>query len=155
MRKERLPLEDGIDMRTLLFFPGGLELHIGMFIPSLLSQGSPEQQAKWLPMANRLQVIGTYAQTELGHGTFVRGLETVAAYDPQSAQFVVHSPTLTSTKWWPGGLGKTATHVILMARLVVAGRDHGPHSFVVQIRDLETHLPLPGIVVGDIGPKMG
>lgn len=24
-----------------------------------------------------------------------------------------------------------------------------------QIRDLDTHLPLPGIMVGDIGPKMG
>lgn len=30
------------------------------------------------------QIIGTYAQTELGHGTFVRGLETTATYDPQS-----------------------------------------------------------------------
>ncbi len=50
-----------------------------------------------------LQIIGTYAQTELGHGTFVRGLETTATYDPNSQQFVVHSPTLSSTKWWPGG----------------------------------------------------
>ena len=27
--------------------------------------------------------------------------------------------------------------------------------FVVQIRDMETHQPLPGIAVGDIGPKVG
>lgn len=60
-----------------------------------------------------------------------------------------------SIKWWPGGLGKTATHVILMARLMIEGKDSGPHSFVVQIRDLETHKPLPGVEVGDIGPKMG
>lgn len=31
-----------------------------------------------------LQIIGTYAQTELGHGTFVRGLETTATYDAQT-----------------------------------------------------------------------
>jgi hypothetical protein len=31
-----------------------------------------------------MQIIGTYAQTELGHGTFVRGLETTATYDPSS-----------------------------------------------------------------------
>lgn len=42
-----------------------------------------------------------------------------------------------------------------MARLFTRGRDYGPHAFVVQIRDLATHLPLPGIMVGDIGPKMG
>jgi len=30
------------------------------------------------------QIIGTYAQTELGHGTFVRGLETTATYDVQT-----------------------------------------------------------------------
>ena len=51
------------------------------------------------------------------------------------------------------GLGKTATHAIVMARLFLAGKDHGPHAFIVQIRALKTHLPLPGIEVGDIGPK--
>lgn len=29
---------------------------------------------------------GTYAQTELGHGTFVRGLETTATYDVQNKE---------------------------------------------------------------------
>ena len=76
---------------------------VQMFIPSLLSQASPEQQAEWLPKAMKLELIGTYAQTELGHGTFVRGLETTATYDPDTQEFVAHSPTLTSTKWWPGG----------------------------------------------------
>ena len=68
-----------------------------------MSQGSEEQQAYWLPKAMSLEIIGTYAQTELGHGTFVRGLETTATYDEQSQEFVIHSPELTSTKWWPGG----------------------------------------------------
>lgn len=42
-------------------------------------------------------------QTEMGHGTFLRGLETTATYDPKTQEFVLHSPTITSTKWWPGG----------------------------------------------------
>ena len=119
-----------------------------MFIPALMSQGSPEQQAKWLPMAQKLEIIGTYAQTEMGHGTFVRGLETTATYDPETEHFIIHSPTLTSTKWWPGGeamlalpvasilhipeahvlmvyaamgLVKTSAHVIMMAQLFTQG----------------------------------
>ena len=31
----------------------------------------------------------------------------------------------------------------------------GVHPFMVQLRDEKTHLPLKGIVVGEIGPKMG
>lgn len=30
MRREKLSVEDGITMRTLVDFPGGLELHIGV-----------------------------------------------------------------------------------------------------------------------------
>nr|AWK67839.1 ACOX [Dunaliella tertiolecta] len=155
MKQEKMSLEDGVTMRSLVDFPGGLELHIGMFIPSILSQGTPEQQQHWLPLCYDLSIIGTYAQTELGHGTFVRGLETTATYDKTTQEFVLHSPTLTSTKWWPGGLGKTATHAVVMARLFIDGKDYGPHAFVVQVRSLQDHLPLPGICVGDIGPKFG
>eukprot|EP00884_Botryococcus_braunii_P015671 jgi/Botrbrau1/2788/Bobra.0125s0001.1 len=155
MKSKKFTYEDGLEARKLVNLPGGFELHIGMFIPTLLSQADMEQQAEWLPKALGLRLVGTYAQTELGHGTFVRGLETTATYDPQTDEFVVHSPTLSSTKWWPGGLGKTSTHVVLMARLFVKGKDYGPHAFVVQIRDMQTHLPLPGVTVGDIGPKFG
>ncbi len=41
-----------------------------------------------------------------------------------------------------------------MARLILGGKDHGPHAFVVQLRDSETHHPLRGVTLGDIGPKM-
>eukprot|EP00878_Enallax_costatus_P005125 GHUV01005387.1.p1 GENE.GHUV01005387.1~~GHUV01005387.1.p1 ORF type:complete len:651 (+),score=176.60 GHUV01005387.1:188-2140(+) len=155
MQADKLTMDDGLMMRVLADSPGGLELHIGMFMPTILSQGDPEQQAKWLPPCLNLQIIGTYAQTELGHGTFVRGLETTATYDSSTQEFIIHSPTLTSTKWWPGGMGKTATHAIVMARLILNGKDHGPHAFIVQLRRLEDHLPMPGVTVGDIGPKFG
>ena len=35
-------------------------------------------------------------------GTFIRGLETTATYDSKTEEFVIHSPTRTSYKWWPG-----------------------------------------------------
>jgi acyl-CoA oxidase len=88
-------------------------------------------------------------------GTFIRGLETTATYDPTTQEFILNSPTLTSLKWWPGSLGHTATHAIVVARLITKGQDYGIHLFIVQIRSLEDHKPLPGIQVGDIGPKFG
>ena len=126
-----------------------------MFVPTILGQGTEEQKKELLPKCNSLEIIGTYAQTELGHGTFLRGLETTATFVQSSDQFIIHSPTLTATKWWPGGLGKTSTHAVVMARLFLAGKDYGPHAFIVQLRDLKTHKTLPGIKVGDIGPKFG
>jgi len=69
-----------------------------MFVPAIQGQGTDEQQQKWLPLAYRMQIIGCYAQTELGHGSNVQGLETTATFDPKTDEFVIHSPTLTSSK---------------------------------------------------------
>ena len=35
-------------------------------------------------------------------GTYVRGLETTATFDVKTQEFVINTPTLTATKWWPG-----------------------------------------------------
>ncbi|XP_049873339.1 probable peroxisomal acyl-coenzyme A oxidase 1 [Pectinophora gossypiella] len=129
--------------------------HWVVFMPAILSQGTEEQLDYWLQRASDCSVIGTFAQTELGHGTFIRGLETTATYDPETKEFVLHSPTLTSYKWWPGGLGHTANYSVIMAQLYIKGKCYGVHAFIVQVRDEETHMPLPGIKVGDIGAKMG
>ncbi|GBP29032.1 Probable peroxisomal acyl-coenzyme A oxidase 1 [Eumeta japonica] len=130
-------------------------LHFGMFVPTIVGQGDAEQLSYWLPRALDMNIIGAYVQTELGHGTYVRGLETTATYDPETEEFVLNSPTLTSYKWWPGGLGCTANHCIVTAQLYTKEQCHGVHNFVVQIRDEETHIPRMGVRVGEIGPKMG
>eukprot|EP00662_Eupelagonemidae_sp_cell21_P011274 gene11275-38866_t len=83
---------------------------------------------------------------------FSMGIETVATYDPASQEFVIHSPTLTSMKWWPTGM-YTMTHGLVFARLVAGGVDRGFHGFLVQFRDAEGCL-LPGVEVGEIGPKL-
>nr|XP_043629337.1 peroxisomal acyl-coenzyme A oxidase 1-like isoform X1 [Erigeron canadensis]XP_043629344.1 peroxisomal acyl-coenzyme A oxidase 1-like isoform X1 [Erigeron canadensis] len=151
----RLSEEEAKWLRLYIDEPAYTDLHWGMFIPAIEGQGTEEQQKKWLPLAKKMQIIGCYAQTELGHGSNVQGLETTATFDPQTDEFVVHSPTLTSSKWWPGGLGKLSTHAVVYARLIVGGQFHGVHGFIVQLRSLEDHSPLPGITVGDIGLKFG
>ncbi|CAI9562387.1 unnamed protein product [Staurois parvus] len=130
-----------------------LNIH-GVFIRSLTALGTDEQIAKWLPLANNYQILGTYAQTELGHGTYLRGLETTATFDPTTQEFIVDTPNITATKWWPGELGKTSTHAVVLAQLCSNGKYYGMHPFIVPVRSLKDHSPLPGITVGDIGPKM-
>ncbi|KAJ6327291.1 hypothetical protein OIU78_014213 [Salix suchowensis] len=151
----RLTEEEAGRLRFFVDEPAFTDLHWGMFIPAIKGQGTEEQQQKWLPLAYKMQIIGCYAQTELGHGSNVQGLETTATFDPDKDEFIIHSPTLTSSKWWPGGLGKVATHAIVYARLITNGEEHGVHGFIVQLRSLDDHMPLPGITIGDIGMKFG
>ena len=99
--------------------------------------------------------MGCYAQTELGHGSNVAGLETTATLDKATDEFIIHSPTITATKFWPGDLGRFSTHAVVFARLIVEDNDYGVQPFLVQLRDLETFKRLPGIQTGDLGPKFG
>ena len=46
-----------------------MTIHAGMFLPALQSQCSEQQKDLWLSRAQRFEIIGTYAQSELGHGT--------------------------------------------------------------------------------------
>ena len=32
----------------------------------------------------------------------MRGLETIATYDKTTQEFIIHSPTHSACKWWPG-----------------------------------------------------
>lgn len=135
--------------------PGPYGLHSTMYLTTLRGQATPEQQKLFLEPAENYKHIGCYAQTELGHGSNVRGLETTATWNPEDKTFTLHSPHLTASKWWIGSLGRTANHAVVMAQLIINGKPYGPHPFVCQIRDLKTHEPLEGIHVGDIGPKFG
>lgn len=122
---------------------------------TLRSQTTDEQKKLFLEPAQNYEIIGCYAQTEYGHGSNVRELETTATWDSASREFVIHSPTLTSAKCWIGGLGTAADHAIVMAQLFSDGKNLGPHPFIVPIRDRKTREPLPGRTVMDIGPKVG
>lgn len=160
-RLSQLALEHNWDRDTTIHaeslcdLPGPFGLHRSMFITTIENMGTEEQKEKWLGPAMRYEIIGCYAQTELGHGSNVQGLETQAVYDEQTKTFDLHSPSMTASKWWIGGLGRTATHAVVMAQLILKGKRKGPHAFLVQIRDVETRQPLPGVYIGDIGPKAG
>ncbi|MCJ1475366.1 fatty-acyl coenzyme A oxidase [Lambiella insularis] len=112
---------------------GPYALHATMFLTTLRDQGTPEQHKLFLEKAEKYQIIGCYAQTELGHGSNVRGLETTATWNVEDKTFIIHSPHLTASKWWIGSLGRTA-------------------NFAVRFEDTSA---IENIHVGDIGPKFG
>ncbi|CAO3636620.1 unnamed protein product [Cunninghamella echinulata] len=130
-----------------------LGLHYSAFIPVIQSQGTDEQVAKWVEPAQKLAIMGCYAQTELGHGSNVQGLRTTATLDTNTDEFIIHSPDITAAKWWIGGLGIAATHCVLQAQLIIDGKPYGPHIFIVPVRSPVDRKPVKGVTVGDIGPK--
>lgn len=88
-------------------------------------------------------------------GSNVAGLETTATFDEKTDEFIIHTPTISATKWWIGGAAHSATHCSVFARLIVKGKDYGTKTFIVPLRDPRSYALLPGINIGDIGKKMG
>ncbi|KAI9220920.1 acyl-CoA dehydrogenase/oxidase C-terminal [Blastocladiella britannica] len=134
-----------------------LGVHYGLFFGALQSQATAEQLSFWI-QKGALTINGFYgcfAMTELGHGSNVQGLETTATFDAASDQFIIHTPSITATKWWIGGAAQSATHSSVYAQLIVNGKRHGVKVFVVQLRDPKTFQLLPGVMIGDCGKKMG
>ena len=130
-------------------------LHQMMFTHSIKMLGNEEQAKHYLPLVDNFNIIGCYAQTELGHGSNVAGLETTATLDQTTDEFIIHTPNIKATKFWPGSLGVIATHAVVFARCITSENDYGVQPFLVQIRSIENHSPLPGVKVGDIGQKLG
>ena len=109
---------------------------------------------------NKHTIISSYQ--ELGHGSNIRALETTATFLSETnggapgGEWIINSPTLTSTKFWPGTLGKTANHAMIIAQLIDGqGKVRGIHNFLVPLRSMDDHTLLPGVTTGDIGPKIG
>ena len=132
-----------------------VNLNFSMFQLSLRAMMTEQQKAKWMPLCENMRILGGYAQTELGHGSDVSGLETTATYDIKTDEFIIHTPNPKATKWWPGDIGIHCTHTIVFAKLVIDKNVFGVLPFLVQLRDCDTFMPCEGIKCGDMGPKFG
>lgn len=78
-----------------------------------------------------MRIMGAYAQTELGHGSDVAGLQTTATFDETADEFIIHTPSIMATKFWPGELGLFASHAIIFAKLIIEGNKYGVHPFLI------------------------
>jgi len=48
-----------------------VRIHCNVFIPTIETQCSEEQKTVWLKKAHNYEIIGAYAQTEIGHGSSI------------------------------------------------------------------------------------
>lgn len=139
-------------------------IHYNLFGRTIDFLGTPEQRRYWMPLVAQGRVNGAYIQTELAHGSNVGGIRTTATFNPTDDTIVLNTPELSAIKYWPGSIGYSATHGVVMARLLVpstttsgspgkAYKDHGIHPFLVKLRDPETGQIAPGLELGDIGLK--
>ena len=89
------------------------------------------QYDKWVPLCKLYRISGAYAQTELGHGSDVSSLQTTATFDRATDEFVINTPDIKATKYWPGDLGVFSTHALVFARLIIDDNQYGVLPFIV------------------------
>ncbi|MFE1664854.1 acyl-CoA dehydrogenase [Microbacterium sp. P02] len=126
----------------------------GLFGSAVLQLGTKEHHDKWLPGIMSLEIPGAFAMTETGHGSDVAAAGTTATYDPETEEFVIHTPFRAA---WKDYLGNAALHGIaatVFAQLITNGVNHGVHCFYVPLRD-ENGDFLPGVGGEDDGLKGG
>lgn len=127
----------------------------GLFGGAVEALGT-ERHMRLVPDIIDLNLLGCFAMTERGHGSDVQNLETTATYDPDTGEFVVHSPTPSAQKTYIGNAARHGRMAAVFAQLHTPGSDesHGVHCVLVPIRD-EAGNPMPGVDIGDHGYKGG
>ncbi len=129
-------------------------VQFGLFGGSIYFLGTDAQRAAILPKVATLETVGCFAMSEVGHGSDVQNLETVATWEAETRSFVVHTPRESARKDWIGGAAQSARFATVFAQLEVEGDRHGVHAFLVPIRNNEGVLA-EGVRAGDAGHKMG
>ena len=126
-------------------------VQFNLFAGSILGLGSDAQVAE-LDKLRDDAVLGCFALTEAGAGVN-SGLvvKTTATWDPSSWSFVLHTPDRLARKQWISQ-GLTASQMVVIADLIVKGKSHGPHAFLMPLRDAHGQLT-PGVSVGNMGSK--
>ncbi|HLS14248.1 MAG TPA: acyl-CoA dehydrogenase [Beutenbergiaceae bacterium] len=131
----------------------------GLFGSAVLHLGTEYHHRELLPKIVDLRVPGSFAMTEIGHGSDVAAIGTTATYDPQTEEFVVHTPFRAAWKEYIGNAAEHAAAAVVFAQLITGAVNHGVHAFYVPIRrqadDGSVGDYLPGVSGEDDGYKGG
>jgi acyl-CoA oxidase len=131
-----------------------LGVQFGLFGGAIQQLGTKKHHDAYLERLISADLMGAFAMTETGHGSNVQALGTTATYDPETQEFVVHTPDESSRKDYIGNAACHAQLAVVFAQLVVGGEKRGVHALVVPLRDDKGKV-LPGVRIEDCGRKIG
>ncbi|KAM7274668.1 hypothetical protein ACFE04_016534 [Oxalis oulophora] len=131
-----------------------LGVHFFLWGDSIKFFGTKQHHEKWLRDTENYVVKGCFAMTELGHGSNVRGIETVTTYDSKTGEFIINTPCESAQKYWIGGAANHGTHAVVFSQLIINGSNQGVHAFIAQIRDANGNI-CPNVRIADCGHKIG
>jgi acyl-CoA oxidase len=126
----------------------------GLFGGAVQALGTERHHEAYLRDIMSFELPGCFAMTETGHGSDVQQLRTTCTYDPETQTFDLHTPHQAARKDYIGNAARDGRMAVVFAQLVTRGRRHGVHAWLVPIRD-EQGDPMPGVTIGDDGPKAG
>ncbi|XP_015953674.1 acyl-coenzyme A oxidase 3, peroxisomal [Arachis duranensis] len=129
-------------------------VHIFLWGGAVKFLGTKRHHDKWLRATENYELKGCFAMTELGHGSNVRGVETVTTYDSRTGEFVINTPCESAQKYWIGGAANHATHTIVFSQLYINGGNQGVHAFICPIRDSSGNV-CPNVRIAECGHKIG
>src|SRR4051794_18014069 len=143
-------------------------VQFGLFGGAILHLGTARHHERYLRAATSMELPGCFAMTETGHGSNVQALGTTATYDPDTEEFVVHTPSEDARKDYIGNAARDGRMAVVFAQLIAgcrqgspqraggpgAGEDRGVHALLVPLRD-EDGDTLAGVRIEDCGAKLG
>jgi len=131
-----------------------MTVQFNLFGGTVLKLGTERHHKALLEGIDNLNDIGCFGLTELGYGNNAVEMETTATYDNETKEFIVHTPHPLAQKYWITNGAVHAKHVVVMAQLLVNGKNEGIHAVLVRMRD-DNLKTMPGVTIEDMGYKMG
>jgi acyl-CoA oxidase len=129
-------------------------VQFGLFGGAVLHLGTRKHHERYLGPIASLELPGCFAMSESGHGSNVQQLRTTATYDPETEEFVVHTPDDEARKDYIGNAAEDGRMAAVFAQLAVGEEVHGVHALLVPIRDADGNPPT-GVRIEDCGEKLG
>merc|ERR1719360_217053 len=131
-----------------------MTVQFNLFGGTVLKLGTERHHKELLEGIDNINDVGCFGLTELGYGNNAVEMETTAIYDEKTKEFIVNTPNPLAQKYWITNGAIHAKHVVVMAQLIVKGKNEGIHAVLVRMRDNEMKT-VSGVTIEDMGYKMG